>query len=122
MIAGISTLTVDPLGAWYLTCDARSSRLGQIKRRVTRMATLDLAAVVVDQGYTDADRTVILTLKNPAAGTAAGLKWIVQAHASVLLFLADGAFRATPEQVEEQGDTLTMTLLLTGAGVVSAAT
>jgi hypothetical protein len=121
MRAGIATLTAHPFGALVLDCDDKRSNLGEIKRRVTRMATLDLGAALIDQGYTDADRTITLVLHNPSADTVSSARAIVQGQAVVLLFLQDGAYRAAPEQITESPGAVTLRFLLAGAAEVAVA-
>lgn len=115
MMIGIATTTVDPYGALLLDCNDQRTNLGDIKRRVTRIATLDLGAAIIDTGYTDADRTVTLDISNETEANVEAAKWVTKYHSRVLLFLPDGAHAATPEQVTEARGNVTWRLLISGA-------
>lgn len=110
----ISTLEADPRGALLLRTNRGRTQLGEWARRATRTATLDGGAVVVDAGFSHADRTVLVDLSDQSQEIIEDAQWIVEAYGSVILMLPDGAYRATPQRVVVTGNVATMTLLISG--------
>lgn len=113
-VIGISTLTADPFGSHVLYPNAQRSRLYDMRRRVSRAATLDAGAVMIDSGYTDADRTVTVDLSNEDADTIQSLRYLLQSHDTVRLFLPDGAYLATLESMTESNGAAVLTILISG--------
>lgn len=118
MMLGIATLTVDPFGAQLLTLKPGASNLGDTSRRVSRVATLDGGAAVLDGGYTVTDRTISLDLSDQTKETIDALKYLCSVHSSLLVLTEDGAFKAAPERVSIAGSSASMTLLVSGVGEV----
>lgn len=114
----LATLVVDPFGAQLLDLPAGSADLGDTSRRVSRVATLDGGAAVLDGGYTVADRTINIDLTGQSKATVDALKYLFQVHEKLILLTEDGAFNAAPERVSVSGNTARMTLLVSGVGEV----
>jgi hypothetical protein len=120
MLIGISTLVADPLGDFLFDIDPSKSRLDNRTRRVSRVATLDGSSATMDSGYSDTDRTIVAEL-----GTLTELEWmrlryIFMMYSTVLLFLPDGAFRASPESLSKTTSRHSVTFLISGAGALNA--
>jgi hypothetical protein len=119
MKVGIATLQADWLGGLLVEAHPTRSRLGNIKRRAVRMATLDGGSAIVDAGYSDSDRTVVVDVSTETEQTVESLRYVCQVYPLVLLFLPDGAYKAVPESVNALGPVITCTYLLMGAATLS---
>ena len=114
MMIALSTLTIDPFGHQVIHLDAGRAGFGDTARRVSRIATLDGGAAILDGGYTVADRTITLDLTGQDKTLIDDLKYLTEMYSKLLVFTPDGAFTATPERLSEQGGTVRMTLLVSG--------
>lgn len=119
MFAGISTLQSDVLGGFLVTIHPSRSKLANMRRRATRIPTLDGGSAIVDGGYSDTDRTVVLDVTEETADVLTRLRYVCQSFAKVLLFLPDGAYKAVPESINAVGTTVTATFLICAAATVS---
>lgn len=116
----VATTTKDQLAAGRIPYDPETSNLTDIKRRVTRMPTLDGSSAFIDSGYTDADRTIRVVLDTNATQAQLDLcRWLCVVYDTILLFLPDGAYRASPQSVTGNGSSYTFTLLLQGAARIT---
>lgn len=120
MFIGVATLVADPLGGFLMDVDPSKSRLGNRIRRVSRVATLDGGSAVLDSGYSDTDRTIMLDITALTEFEVDRLEYLIQAYSSVLLFLPDGAFRASPESLTRNSNRLSATFLISGQGALNA--
>jgi hypothetical protein len=114
MMLAISTLTIDPFGDQLLSLPPGAVNLGDTARRVSRVATLDGGAAILDSGYTVADRTISIDLASQPRETVDALKYLCANHAAVLVFTEEGAFRASPERISTGFAFVRMTLLVSG--------
>lgn len=119
MFVGIATPVADWLGGLLIEAHPTRSRLGNIRRRSTRMATLDGGSAVVDGGYSDTDRTVTIDVSGESEQTIEALRYVCQVYPLVLLFLPDGAYKVVPESVNTLGAVITATYLIVGAATLS---
>lgn len=111
MQAHISTLTFDPDGA--VTIDLMpETRMGESRRRVNRIATLDGAAVVNDFGYSDADRTIRLQWKPVSKARESNIQRLVETYARLHISTADGFFLVAPEYYEPRTNESLLVLLV----------
>lgn len=114
---GIAAPSFDPFG-WFVvdTVNGQSSDTAALSRRVTRTATLDGGAVVNDQGYSPADRTILVQFD---AGTSEdvveGMRRLLRLYSSVVLTMADGCFLASPSAFRVTSGKATLTLLIVEA-------
>lgn len=118
MMLAISTLIIDPLGAQLLDLPPGAANLGDTARRVSRVATLDGGAAIMDGGYTVADRTISIDLSGQRRATVDALKYLCATHTMLLLLTEDGAFRAAPERVSVTANSASMVLLVAGIGEI----
>ena len=117
--AAISTIEVSPTGSILLFLDSGHYDGGTFMRRVNRTATLDGGAFVLDSGYSDADRTVKLNLIQQSKEVIDNVTSLVKFYSTVLLFLPDGAFKATPEQFIVTSSGAILVLLISGQAEVN---
>lgn len=120
MMIGFATLTIDPLGALLLNVSRDGTNLGDTTRRVSRVATLDGGATILDGGYTVADRTIIINLADQTRVTVEALKHMTEVHSKVLVLTEAGAFTATPSSIADSVRSATMTLLVSGVAEIKA--
>lgn len=118
MMLGISTLTIDPFGAQLLTLKPGTANLGDTSRRISRVATLDGGASVLDGGYTVTDRTISVDLADQTRETIDALKYLFQVHSMLIVCTEDGAFRAAPERISINGQSARMSLLVAGVAEI----
>lgn len=85
-----------------------------LSRRLTRTATLDGGAVIVDNGYTAADGTIkiIVEPSQNSIDIYAQVAGIIKQFGVVTVSNADGIFLAAIESVTNAKTTLTINLLI----------
>jgi len=98
MMASISTQIADTAGSILLRLDMGKSKLGEMARRVSRTATLDGGAVVVDSGFSHGDRTLVLSGRLTETDETT-LKTLMQTYSLVTLAIPDGAYSGVIERL-----------------------
>jgi hypothetical protein len=116
MMIALSTLTIDPFGSQLLEVPRASSNLGDTARRVSRVATLDGGAAVLDAGYTVADRTIAIDLTGQTKTVVDALKYLCEMYDALIVMTEDGAFLAAPERISSNG--ARMSLLVSGVAEI----
>lgn len=96
MLAALATVTWDPAGHVLLEVLADSS-IGETRRRVNRVATLDGGVVLNDRGYSEADRTVELKWRPASATDEAVIDRLVRTYTRLILTLRAGCYLVVPE-------------------------
>lgn len=119
MLVAIATLTSDPLGGLVLDAYRPRSKTTSIRRRATRTPTLDGSSALIDSGYSDTDRTIVLDLSFESEENINILAYIYKAYSSLILMLPDGAYRATPESLGASSGSVMATFLITGPGTLN---
>ena len=97
---GISSTLFDLDGCVVLD-EARDSDLSEIRRRVSRVPTLDGGVAVNDMGHSAGDRTFRVRWRITNKGNIDRVKYIVQTYGRVVVSCAEGAFLAVPSSVFE---------------------
>lgn len=101
----------DPLG--QLTAnEGPGQELASGTRRVTRTATLDGGAAIVDGGFADADRTLQVAIQNVSQAQADAAARLVRYHPYISVSVRDGCYLGVPETHGVQGNTLRMQILI----------
>lgn len=103
--------TFDPLGVVVLRTTGATT-LGEMRRRMNRVATLDLGAVFNDFGCTDADRTLALAWVPVSAAQEAAVARLVQLYALLQVATPQGFFMAAPEVYTPGATESKLTLLV----------
>lgn len=70
-------------------------------RRVSRTATLDGGALIVDNGYTASDATFVISLPTISLEQRAALLAIIQTHSLIVVSCVVGCFVGVVEKVDE---------------------
>ena len=86
----LSTLTFDPLGCVSLHATPDTD-MGEHRRRMNRVATLDGGAVFNDAGFSQADRTITLAWQ-PTPALHAAVERLVQLYGRMHLATNQGFF------------------------------
>lgn len=96
MQATLSPLTFDPAGPVVLDV-LPGQTVGESRRRMNRIATLDGGAVFNDFGFSEADRTIQLRWQVCSAAQEAAVARLVQLYARVHVATAQGFYLAALE-------------------------
>jgi len=110
MQAHLSTLTFDPDGVASIDL-LPSADLGESRRRMNRIATLDGGSVVNDFGHSDSDRTITLRWRQVSAAYEAGIERLVQDYSRLHVSTSAGFFLVAPESYRKNGNESTLVLL-----------
>lgn len=87
----LATTTFDPLGVVTLDC-VPGQTSGEVRRRMSRVATLDGGAVFNDGGYSEADRTIELRWVPRSADQEAAVARLVERYARLQVSMSRGVF------------------------------
>lgn len=111
MLVTLSTTTFDLDGA--IEIDAlETSDLGETRRRMNRIATLDGGVVFNDFGATDGDRTIRLQWTPQDAATEAAIARLVRLYQRLRVSCSEGVFLAAPEAYKSSQNVSTLSLLV----------
>lgn len=111
-LVAISAPTADPDGHVWLLSTQRSAA-GTVTRRASRVATLDGGAVVSDQGFSDADRTLDLRWTPTDSAQEAAVERLLRLYALVTVSAPAGVFSAAPASYEPSAGDARLQLLIT---------
>ena len=112
---GISTVTFDIDGFLVLHPRGNNNKIYGLDRRVSRTATLDGSASLVDLGYADADRTFQFEIRDLTIDVIENIRRIVKNYSELVLCTDEGAFFVTPEKFDYKRGNVSLRLLATGA-------
>lgn len=106
MKISLSSSLFDPLGHLIADIDRTNSRLDYLSRRISRSATLDGGAYVVDNGYTasDADFTIVFKPLSPAQ--RATIERLTTLHSELIISTDRGCFLGHIDNFRETPPTL----------------
>ncbi len=102
MIVSICAALFDYAGDYLVNADVDDSEFSHIARRVSRTATLDGGAVIVDNGYTAGDATFLLVIRDIDDATRLGLMALVQRHSSITVSVKENIFSGVVEKLEDK--------------------
>jgi len=101
MIVSLCSALFDYSGDHLLDLDMSKSDLSVLSRRVSRTATLDGGALIVDNGYSVSDATFNLSLPNITAEQYAGISATIKRHSLLSLSCRLGCFIGVVDAVDE---------------------
>lgn len=84
----------------------------ETRRRVTRIATLDGGVALNDFGFTDADRTLLLSWQPTTREQHLDIERLVQTYPQLQVAIASGVYLAAPEVYQQGNDESTLRLLV----------
>jgi hypothetical protein len=108
---GLAARVFDPEGA-LLSPEHGDSETGSLSRRLTRARTLDGGVAVTNRGFTDADRTLTLSLAGQPEATIERARRMLRLHGTITVTHWDGAYTGAPSEYNARRQELTV--LITG--------
>ena len=107
----LSTTTFDLDGYITLECLPETD-LGEVRRRMNRVQTLDGGAAFNDAGTSEADRTIRLQWTPQDAAKEAQIARLVRLYQRLRVSCSEGVFLAAPESYKSQANVSTLSLLV----------
>jgi hypothetical protein len=101
MIISLCAYLFDYTAPHQLEPDMQNSDFTVTSRRVSRTATLDGGALIVDNGYTASDATFTISVPNLSASDRLSLLATIQTHSLLVLSTPVGCFLGVVEKVDE---------------------
>jgi len=101
MIVSFCSALFDYVGDHLLDIDMNNSNLSALSRRVSRTATLDGGALIVDNGYAASDATFVLSVANITPEQHAALSATIKRHSQLTLSCIAGCFTGVVDNVDE---------------------
>lgn len=98
----ITTLLFDQRGPVSINLDWSQSKLNTITRRITRTATLDGGAVIIDNGYSPSDATLEFYPFNISKVNLDNIKALTKYHSQIIIDSEYGCFLGTIKTVDDQ--------------------
>jgi hypothetical protein len=92
----------DYSGDYLLDYNFESSELSFFSRRVSRTATLDGKATIVDNGYTASDATFTIVLTDITARQKLSLLTMMQLHSLITVSVNSNLFLGVVESVQDR--------------------
>jgi hypothetical protein len=111
MLAALSTVAWDPAGHIVIHALPDSS-IGETRRRVNRIATLDGGVVLNDRGFSEGDRTVELKWRPASATDEAVIDRLVRTYTRLILSIRAGCYLVAPETYTPGAEESTLRLLV----------
>jgi len=96
----ISSLLFDLNGHLILKIDEQKSRINSLSRRITRTATLDGGAAIVDNGYSPSDSTFEIIPAILIKNNIDILNWLVKYHSQIIMDTEFGSFLGAIKSVD----------------------
>jgi len=103
MIISLCSALFDYAGDHLLDVDMSKSDFSFTSRRVSRSATLDGGALIVDNGYTPSDATFSLSLPDITLAQRAAVLKTIQTHSLITVSCRAGCFAGVVDKVDESG-------------------
>ena len=107
----LSAITFDPAGVVPIACKPGQT-LGDSRRRMNRVATLDGGSVFNDFGFAESDRTIKLAWVPTSALDEAAVARLLTLYTQLHLATPDGVFLVAPEVYTPGAAESTLTLLV----------
>ena len=84
----------------------------ELKRRVSRVATLDGGAVIIDGGLSDSDRSFLLECADSDIELQAELETFARIDGEIRLSIAEGVFAGKIESVRASGSKIELMFMV----------
>jgi len=112
MIISISTPTFDLSG--HVIIQAKpDSTTGELRRRVSRVATLDGGVAVNDRGFSDGDRDLPITWYTVSQEHSDLVARLIRLYPLLTVAMRDGVYLAAPESFTPGVKESTLNMLIT---------
>lgn len=89
-----------------------SQNRGETRRRVNRQATLDGSAVLIDQGMSEADRSITVEWMSMSRADEAAVERLVQLYSRINVSIDGAVYLAAPEAYVPGDETSQLRLLV----------
>lgn len=106
MKISISSALFDPDGHLLVDIESGGSRLDYLSRRISRSATLDGGAYVVDNGYSAADADFTIVFKPLSPAQRATIERLITLHSELIISTDRGCFLGHIDNFREAPQTL----------------
>lgn len=107
----LSAITFDPAGVVALNTPPGQT-LGESRRRVNRIATLDGGAAINDFGFAEADRSIKLAWRPISRATESAVQRLLMLYNLLHLSTPEGVYLVAPETYTPGATESTLTLLV----------
>lgn len=111
MLNCLSSTTFDPDGYIELHV-ANDQTIGETRRRVNRVTTLDGGVAVNDFGFSQGDRTIDLSWMPTSEEVEENVRRMVELYQEVIVSMRGGVFRAAPESYQPGASESVLRLLV----------
>lgn len=101
MIISICSQLFDYAGDFLVEALAADSDFSHIARRVSRSATLDGGAIIVDNGYSPSDATFNIVISDIDTSTRLSLMLMIQRHSTITVSVKENIFSGVVETLED---------------------
>jgi len=101
MMISLCSYLFDYFGNYLLKADLDKSDFTLLSRRVSRSATLDGGALIIDNGYSASDATFSISVSNLSLADRSAILATLQQHSLVVLSCKTGCFLGVVERVDE---------------------
>ncbi len=101
MLISLCSSLFDYSGDHRIEADMSKSDLSTLFRRVSRTATLDGGALIVDNGYSVSDATFSISVPNLSPADRLALLVTLQRHSLLTLSCKTGCYSGVVERVDE---------------------
>lgn|SRR5574343_569679 len=102
MIISICSQLFDFFGDFLILIEPFDSELSHISRRVSRTATLDGGAIIVDNGYSASDATFSIVIRDIDNATRVALMAMISRHSAITLSVKENIFLGVVETLEDK--------------------
>lgn len=102
MIISICSQLFDYFGDFLIPIEQFDSDLSHISRRVSRTATLDGGAIIVDNGYSASDATFTIIIRDIDNTTRVALMTMIKRHSAITISVKENIFLGVIETLEDK--------------------
>lgn len=103
-LVSITSKLFDYSGDYLFQINPLRSQFSDLSRRVSRVATLDGGALIVDNGYSPSDSTFNIVPENVTVELRTGLRRLAQIHSEIIVCVSEGAFLGVISAIDENQD------------------
>lgn len=92
----------DYSGNFLIPIQPLDSDLSHIARRVSRSATLNGGSIIIDNGFTAADATFNIVIRDIDNATRLALMAMIQRHSAIIVSVKENVFSGVVETVSDR--------------------
>lgn len=102
MIVSICSQLFDYAGDFLIQIDQFDSDLSHISRRISRTATLDGGAIIVDNGYSAGDATFNIVIRDIDSATRLALMAMIKRHSAIIVSVKENIFVGAVQTLDDK--------------------